>query len=211
MKSVALSGNKRTERGASNANSLRKEKKVPCNLYGGKESILFAVEEIKFNKLINTPEVQFVDLDIDGAKFKSIIKEVQFHPVTDRTLHVDFLEVANDKSVAIHIPVTVTGTSKGVLSGGKLRMVTRKLKVIGLPAALPETIELDITELNIGQTIKVGDIKKEGLTFLDAANAVVLAVKMSRAAVATEGGEEVEEHATESHKEAAKEETAAAE
>lgn len=209
MKSVALSGNKRTERGASDANSLRKEKKVPCNLYGGKESILFAVEEIKFNKLINTHEVHLVDLDIDGAKFKAIIKEVQFHPVTDRTLHVDFLEVANDKPIVIEIPVTVTGVSQGVLAGGKLRIVTRRLKVIGLPAALPETIELDITDVKIGQSIKVGDLKVNGLTFLDAANSVVIAVKMSRVAVLEE--EVKPEASAEGAAPVAKEETAAAE
>ena len=97
MKSVALSGNKRTERGTANAKSLRKEERVPCVIYGGKENILFSVEEIKFNKIINTHEVNFVDLDIDGVKFKTIVKDVQFHPVTDRTLHVDFLEVDENK------------------------------------------------------------------------------------------------------------------
>jgi large subunit ribosomal protein L25 len=190
MKSVALSGIKREERGSSNANSLRKEERVPCVIYGGKENIHFSVEELKFNKLINTNEVYFVDLDIDGAKFKTIIQDVQFHPVTDKTIHVDFLEVAEDKPVTVNIPVTLTGASKGVLNGGKLRIVTRRLKINGLPSALPESIELDITPLRIGHSIKVGEINIDGLTFLDSANTVVVGVKMARVVIEDEEEED---------------------
>ena len=121
MKSVALSGNKRAERGTASANILRKEEKIPCVIYGGKENIHFTVNEIKFNKIINTPEVYFIDLDVEGAKFKAIIKEVQFHPVTDRVLHIDFLEVFEDKAVTLKIPVKLTGRSKGIANGGTLR------------------------------------------------------------------------------------------
>ncbi|MCO6501279.1 MAG: 50S ribosomal protein L25/general stress protein Ctc [Vicingus serpentipes] len=186
MKSVALTGNKRAERGSSNANALRKEEKVPCVIYGGKENIHFTVNEIAFGKIINSPEVFFVDLDIDGTKVKTIIQDVQFHPVTDRVTHVDFIEVVDNKPLIVSLPVFTTGASRGVLNGGKLRMVTRKLKVKGLPAALPEKIELDITNLRIGQSIKVADVNLDGLSILDAANAVVVAVKMSRVAVAEE-------------------------
>ncbi len=203
MKSVALSGQKRTERGSSNAISLRKEEKIPCVIYGGKENIHFSVDELKFNKLINTHEVHLIDLDIDGAKHKAIIKDVQFHPVTDKTIHVDFLEIAEDKMVQMKIPVTLTGKAKGVLNGGKLRMVTRSLKVSGLPSALPETIELDISPLKIGQSIKVGEIEKEGLTFLDSQNAVVAAVKISRVAIEDEDEEEETEEGTEASAEGA--------
>lgn len=195
MKSVALSGNKRAERGSSNANSLRKEEKVPCVIYGGKENIHFTVNEVQFGKLINTPEVYFIDLDIDGSKYKAIIKDIQFHPVTDRPMHIDFLEVSEDKPVTVSIPVKLTGNARGVINGGKLRMVTRRLKVNGLPSALPEAIELDITNLRIGQSIKVEAIDMEGLTFLDSPNAVVAAVKMSRVAIADEEEEETEEGA----------------
>ena len=192
MKSIALKGNKRTDRGSSDAKSLRKEDKIPAVLYGGKESTHFMVDEIPFGKIINSPNVYFVDLNIDGTTVRSIIKEIQYHPVTDKVLHVDFLEVVAGKPVTVLLPIKVIGTSKGVISGGKLRTVTRRLRVKGLADALPEAITVDITPLNIGQSIKVGEIKVDGLTLLDAANAVVVAVKMSRAAVAGASVEEEE-------------------
>ena len=195
MKSVALSGNKRTERGTTAAKSLRKEEKVPCVIYGGKENIHFTVNEVQFSKIIHTPEVYFIDLDIDGTSLKAIIQDVQFHPVTDKPIHIDFLEVAEDKAVTVNIPVILKGNSRGVLNGGKLRMVTRRLRVSGLPSAFPESIELDITSLRIGQSIKVEEIQRDGLTFLDAPNSVVVAVKMSRVAVEEEEEEELEEGA----------------
>jgi large subunit ribosomal protein L25 len=192
MKSVALSGNKRAERGTSNANILRKEEKVPAVIYGGKENVHFTVNEVKFNKIINTPEVYFIDLDVDGAKFKAIIKDVQFHPVTDRVLHIDFLEVDEKKSLTIKIPVRLVGRSKGVANGGALKNPIKMQTVSGLPAAIPEFVELDITELKIGDSIKVSDLNIPGLTFLGADNAVVAGVKMSRNAVADEEEEGAE-------------------
>ena len=183
MKSVALSGNKREERGTAKSNLLRKEEKVPCVIYGGKENVHFTINEVKFDKIINTPEVYFIDLDIDGTKFKAIIKSLQFHPVTDRVLHVDFLEVAEDKPLTIKIPVKLTGRSRGVANGGTLKTPKKRLEIKGLPSAIPENIEIDITSLKIGMSIKVGDLDFEGLTFLGADNAVVVGVKMSRAAV----------------------------
>lgn len=192
MKSIALKGNKRTDRGSSDAKSLRKEDKIPAVLYGGKENIHFTVENIPFGKIIHSPNVYFVDLNIDGTTVKAIIKDVQYHPVSDKPLHVDFLEVTNDKAVTVMLPVKVTGTSKGVMNGGKLRTVTRRLKVRGLAAALPESITVDISPLKIGQSIKVGEITVDGLTLLDAPNSVVVAVKMSRAAVSASTDEEEE-------------------
>ena len=186
MKSVALNGNKRAERGTSNANNLRKEEKVPAVIYGGKENVHFTVNEVKFNKIINTPEVYFIDLDVDGAKFKAIIKDVQFHPVTDRVLHIDFLEVDEKKPLTIKIPVKLTGRSKGVANGGTLKTPKTSLEINGLPNAIPENIEIDITELKIGSSIKVGELDFPGLTFLGADNAVVVGVKMSRNVVADE-------------------------
>ncbi|NQX98804.1 MAG: 50S ribosomal protein L25/general stress protein Ctc [Flavobacteriales bacterium] len=210
MKSVALSGNKRAERGTSKANILRKEEKVPAVIYGGKENIHFTVNEVKFNKIINTPEVYFIDLDIEGSKFKAIIQDVQFHPVTDRVLHVDFLEIAEDKTLTIKIPVKLTGRSKGVANGGTLKTPKTSLEINGLPNAIPENIEIDITGLKIGDSVKVGDLDFDGLTFLGADNAVVVGVKMSRAATADEDEEAEGEEGAEEGGEA-KEETAAAE
>lgn len=205
MKSVALNGNKRTEKGTTAARALRREEKVPCVIYGGKENIHFTVEEIPFSKIINTPEVYFIDLDIDGTAYKAIIKDVQFHPISDKPIHIDFLEVSEDKAVNVNIPVKLTGVSKGVLNGGKLRMVTRRLKVNGLPSALPEAIELDITPLKIGQSIKVGAIEVPGLKFLDSENAVVVAVKTSRVAVKSDDDDEIAEEGAETTTEAAAE------
>tara|TARA_B100000809_G_scaffold221944_1_gene230588 strand:+ start:1149 stop:1760 length:612 start_codon:yes stop_codon:yes gene_type:complete len=187
MKSVALSGNTRAERGTSNANILRKEEKVPAVIYGGKENVHFTVNEVKFNKIINTPEVYFVDLDVDGTKFKAIIKDVQFHPVTDRVLHIDFLEVNEQKALTIKIPVNLIGRSKGVASGGTLKNPIKNIRVNGLPSAIPESIEIDTTDLKIGDSIKVGELNVDGLTFLGADNAVVVGVKMSRNVVEEEG------------------------
>ena len=195
MKSVALSGNTRAERGTSNANNLRKEEKVPAVIYGGKENVHFTVNEVKFNKIINTPEVYFIDLDVDGTKFKAIIKDVQFHPVTDRVLHIDFLEVDEKKPLTIKIPVRLVGRSKGVANGGALKNPIKMQTVSGLPAAIPENVEVDITPLKIGDSIKVRDLSIEGLTFLGADNAVVVGVKMSRNAVANSEEEEEEEPA----------------
>lgn len=220
MKTVALSGNKRAERGSSNAKTLRKEETIPCVIYGGKENMHFTVNEIKFTKLVETPEVFFIDLDVDGTTFKAIIKDVQYHPVTDRVMHVDFLEVFEDKAVTIKLPVKLTGNAKGVINGGKLRKVTRKLTVSGLPSAMPENIEIDITNLRIGQSIKVGEIEQEGLSLLDADNAVVVAIKRSRVAVdddddedeeGEEGAEGGDAPAAEGGEEAKAEEPAAAE
>ncbi|NCP46316.1 MAG: 50S ribosomal protein L25 [Flavobacteriales bacterium CG18_big_fil_WC_8_21_14_2_50_32_9] len=205
MKTIALSAIKRTEVGSVDAKQIRKEGNIPCNIYGVNGNTNFHVNAIIFNKIINSPEVYFVDLDIDGKKHKAIIKEVQFHPVTDKTLHVDFLEVSKDKLVNVTLPVKTTGTSKGVLAGGKLRMVTRRLKVRGLVEDLPEFIEVDITSLKIGQTFKVADLNVKGLTFLDAANAVVVAVKMSRVATVVDDEEEVVEASAEQGAEASTE------
>lgn len=197
MKSVALNGNKRADRGTSNAKALRTEGKLPAVLYGGKENTHFTVNEVEFEKIINSPNVYFVELDVEGTKHKAIIKDVQFHPVTDRVIHIDFLEVVDGAPFTVNIPVKITGQSKGVLLGGKLRTVTRRLKVRGLAEAMPEFIEVDITPLKIGDSIKVADLSREGLDFLDASNAVVVAVKMSRAAMSASGDDEEEEGAEE--------------
>ncbi|MDT8413330.1 MAG: 50S ribosomal protein L25/general stress protein Ctc [Vicingaceae bacterium] len=197
MKTIAISAVKRKEVGASNAKQVRKEGNIPCNLYGGEGNVNFFVNEIEFNKIINSPNVYFVNLDIEGEKVKAIIKEVQFHPVTDQTLHVDFLEVAEDTPVNVVLPIQTTGVSKGILAGGKLRVVTRRLKVRALPKDLPEFISVDITKLKIGQSVKVGELSVPGLTFQDAANAVVVAVKTSRAAASAASQDDEEEETAE--------------
>lgn len=203
MKSIALQGNKRADRGTTDAKALRSAEKIPAVLYGGKENTHFTVNEIQFGKIIHSPNVYFIDLDIDGSTHRAIIKDVQFHPVTDRVLHIDFLEVVEGKAITVNMPIKLTGNSRGVLNGGKLRTVTRRLKVNGLAETLPEFITIDITNLRIGQSIKVGDIQVDGLRLLDAANAVVVAVKRSRVSTADTDEDEDEEGAEAATSEAA--------
>ena len=206
MKSVALSASKRdVSTTKSSLNELRKEGKVPAVLYGGKENVHFTVDEVAFEKLITTREVYFIDLDIEGSKKKGVIRDVQFHPVTDKPLHVDFMEVFEDKPVTVSVPVAYTGVSVGVLNGGKKVDKLRKLVLKALPEDMPQEVVLDITKLKIGTSIKVQDVQLEKVEKLDNPNSVIVAVKTSRVAVADteEEGEEGEETAEATADEAA--------
>lgn len=194
MKSVQLNATSRGEvRNKSALKSLRKEGRVPAVLYGGKENINFHVDSVAFLKLITTHEVYFIDLDFGDKTIKAAIRDVQFHPVSDAPIHIDFMEVFEDKPVTIGVPVSFTGKSIGVLNGGKRREKLRKLILKALPADIPEQVEIDITKLRIGQSIKVKDILLDNVEFLDNDNAVVIAVKTSRVAVDEELDEEGED------------------
>lgn len=209
MKSVELKATSRSEvRSKSALKSLRKEGRVPAVMYGGKENVNFHVDVIAFEKLINTSEVYFIDLNFGDTTYKAVIGDVQFHPVTDAPIHIDFIQVFDDKPVTIGIPVVFTGKSIGVLNGGKRREKLRKLILKALPAHLPETVEIDITNVRIGQSIKVKDVDLENVEFLDNENAVIIAVKTSR--VAVEVDEELEED-EEGEEEGAETEAAASE
>lgn len=196
MKSVALRATKREiSNSKSPINQLRNQGRVPAVLYGGKENVHFDVDEVAFEKLINTKEVYFIDLEIDGAARKAVIRDIQFHPVSDRPLHIDFMEVFEDKAVTMSVPVSYTGVSIGVLNGGKKSDKLRKLVLKALPKDMPEEVKLDISKLRIGQSIKVEDVNLPNVDKLDTPNAVIVAVKTSRVAVADteeeeEGGEE---------------------
>jgi large subunit ribosomal protein L25 len=183
MKSVSISGSPRANVGKTDATALRNAKKVPCVLYGGKEQVHFSVLAADFKDLIYTPNVNTVDLDIAGKKYKAILQEAQFHTVKDHLLHVDFLEVIAGKPVTMNIPVRTTGTSPGVRNGGKLNKKLKTLRVKGLVEKMPDSINIAIDTLEIGQGVRVGDIKVDGLTFLNAANITVVAVQVTRAAV----------------------------
>jgi large subunit ribosomal protein L25 len=198
MKTVSMSGSLRENVGKKDAKKNRSLGKIPCVLYGGKEQIHFTVEELPFSKLIFTPEVFLVELDINGKKFMSVLQDVQYHPVSDKVLHADFFEIFPDKPVATVLPVKIKGVSKGVLAGGKLHKKKRKIRVKGIYTDLPEFIELDITELNIGDSIRIEDIEVEKLELLDKPRDVVVSVKVTRVAAveeeeAEEEGEEVPE------------------
>ena len=182
MKKVSLSGSKRENVGKKDAASLRRDGRVPAVVYGGGEQIHFHVKETELNKIVYTPDVFQIELDVEGTKTNVIIQEMQQHPVTSRVQHIDFLKLDDKKTVKVKLPVRVSGMSPGVMAGGKMQQVFRKLSVEGLPNALPEAINVDITPLNIGDAIRVSHIAIEGCKVLDAANAVVVSVKMARGA-----------------------------
>jgi len=151
-------------------------------LYGGKENVHFTTTVSDIRKLVYSPEVFIVNLDIDGKKTKSIMKALQFHPVTDKVLHIDFLEVFDDKAVTVEIPVKLEGLAEGVKAGGKLALEMRKLKVKGFYAEIPENIVIDVTSLGLGKSIQVAKVSVPKLEILNAKNAVVAQVKLTRAA-----------------------------
>jgi large subunit ribosomal protein L25 len=182
MKVAQLSGSPRANVGKKDAKALRDAGQVPCVLYGQGTQTHFSVKDISIEKLVYNPDVFQFELDVDGKKTKAIIQEIQQHPVTDKVMHVDFLELDDKKPVKVALPVRLIGSSRGVMAGGKLMQVFRRLKVIGLPGELPDAITIDITKLRIGQSVRVGDLETGGLKFTDAKNAVVVAVKMARGA-----------------------------
>lgn len=186
MKKAQLSGSLRANVGKKDAKALRNAGQVPCVLYGQGEQTHFSVRSVDLEKLIFSPDVYQVELDIDGTKKVAIIQDLSMHPVKDKPQHVDFLELKDDKPVRVELPLRHTGAPIGVMNGGKLRQPYRKLRVIGLPGDLPEEIAVEITELRIGDSIRISDLNVPGVTFLEPSNAVVLAVKMARGAVADE-------------------------
>jgi large subunit ribosomal protein L25 len=192
MKSIAIKASKRENSGKKGSTDLRRAGMVPGILYGGAEQTLVKIDERQFKNLVYTPNVYLVDLDIDGQVTKAVLQDIQFHPVTDRVMHADFLLVTDDKPVVIAIPVITEGASVGVVAGGKLTVNRRRLKVKGLASALVDTISIDISDLKIGDSVKINEIKINGLEILDPASDVILSVKATRAA---RGGDEEEEEA----------------
>ena len=197
MKTAQLSGSARTNVGKKDAAAVRNAGMVPCVLYGQGEQTHFAVKRNDIEKIVFSPEVYQVALDIEGKKAVGIIRELQQHPTKDTIQHVDFYELNEGKEVRVKLPVRITGSSRGVMAGGKLMIVFRQLQCVGLPGALPDAITLDITKLRIGQSIRVNSIEIPGVKFLDPANAVVVSVKMARGAVkgADAGDDDEEEEA----------------
>ena len=204
MKTLTISGKLRAEIGKSSSRLLRIEENVPCVIYGGKENIHFFAHKNSFKNLIYTPDAHIVNLELEGKTLKAVMKEVQFHPVTDEIMHIDFVEVFDDKPVIIDVPIKITGDSPGVKAGGKLRIKLRKLKVKGLMSNIPDFIVVDISKLNIGQSIKVGELSYDNIELLDSGKSLVLAVAVARGALKT-----AEEEAAEAAEEALAAETQA--
>ena len=212
MKSITIQGTKRESVGKKSTKALRDAELVPCVVYGGAETLNFSAEERAFKGLVYTPEAHTVSIEVDGQTIPAVLQDIQFHPITDRILHVDFYQLSEDKPVIMEVPVRITGRSKGVVAGGVLRQSFRKLKVKAISANLPDEIVVDVTPLRIGNKLYVASLKNEAYTFMHPDNAVVAAVKMSRNAM--KGGaaameDEDEEEVTEGAAEATTEETSA--
>jgi large subunit ribosomal protein L25 len=183
MKIIQIKGEKRTGFGKKNSKDVRRDGRIPVILYGGKgEPVDFSVDAKEMRPLIYSPNSFIVEFDIDGKKEKGVLREVQFHPVKDHPLHIDFFRLSEGQPVAIDIPVRITGNSEGVKLGGKLTVMKRKLRVSGLEQNLPDELVVDVTELGIGKSIFVGDLKYDNLTLLNPSSTAVCAVIITRAA-----------------------------
>jgi len=182
MESISITGSVRKSLGKADAKVLRREGQVPGIIYGGAENIHFNLEERAFNKLINTPNVYIVNLELDGKTYASIIKDVQFHPLTDKVVHVDFQQLIEGRTVSLSLPIRTVGVSPGVLNGGKLNQVLRRAKVSGNPKDMPDYIDVNIGKLRIGQSIKVKDLKVKGVTFRENENQILVGIKAKRGA-----------------------------
>ena len=182
MKSVEIVCNLRKSLGKKDSKKLRVQEKVPCVLYGGVENIHFWAIEKDFRHIVYTPNVYLIDLNIEGKLHHAILQDIQFHPVSDRIIHVDFIEISQDKKVALDIPVQLNGVPSGVKDGGKLMISLRKLKVRALPKDLPDVLEIDVSNIGLGKTIKVSDVNFPDIDLLDSKNGVIASVKLTRAA-----------------------------
>jgi large subunit ribosomal protein L25 len=185
MKTINVKGTVRKDLKKSAVKALRRNEQVPCIVYGnGSENIHFSVNEKELKDLVYTPHVYLVNLDIDGKVSQAVMREIQFHPVTDKMLHIDFYAVDAAKSITIDIPVTISGNSEGVRAGGKLHILNRKVKVSALPKDLPDTLPVDITNLSLGKTVTAGDLSFDKVNIITPKTTIICAVKLTRAAVA---------------------------
>ncbi|MGC9470118.1 MAG: 50S ribosomal protein L25 [Bacteroidales bacterium] len=212
MKEVEIKGKLRQQTGKKDAARLRKQGFVPCVMYGGKENIHFCAPTGDFKKIIYSSHIYLVNLDLEGNHYQGLIKDIQFHPVTDEILHIDFIEALPGKDVIVNTPIHLVGDSVGIKAGGKLRQRRRYLKVKGKAEKMPEYLEIDITDLDVGKKIKVGDLSFEDLELLDTPRALVVQVISSRLAakgmiITEEAGEAPAEEESVAAEEAATEET----
>ena len=189
MKEINVKGTARAAFGKKAAREIRKANAVPCNLYGEAKdengapvALPFTVTNDELRNLIYSPDIYAVNLNIDGKECKAILKEIQFHPVKDNVLHVDFYEITDTKPIVMEVPIKLNGLAEGVKAGGRLAASVRKLKVKAVYTNIPERLNIDVTSLGLGKTIKVGELHFEGLELMNAKNAVVCAVNLTRAA-----------------------------
>ncbi|MBQ1909203.1 MAG: 50S ribosomal protein L25/general stress protein Ctc [Bacteroidaceae bacterium] len=190
MKTIDVKGTARVANGKKGAKDVRRQGGVPCNLYGeakGENGLpvaqSFTATQEELRKLVYTPDIFSVNLNIDGKECKAVMKELQFHPVTDRLLHVDFYEITETKPIVMEVPIKLNGLAEGVRAGGKLAASVRKLKVRAPYTQIPERLDIDVTNLGLGKTIKVGELSFEGLELVTSPSVVVCQVKMTRSAM----------------------------
>lgn len=184
MKVASLSGSPRESVGKKDAKELRKADRIPAVLYGGTEQVHLHLPTIPVDKLVFNPDVFKVELEVGGTTYPTIIKDVQFHPVTDKVIHIDFLQLFEDKEVVVDVPVRTTGNSVGVRNGGRLAINHRRLKLCGLPGNIPDAVTVDISNLEIGDVRRVRDLLNDQFAILQAESDVVVTVKRTRAAMA---------------------------
>ncbi len=185
MEVFELKAKKRENTGKKDTKKLRKQEMIPCVLYGEGENVHFYAHKNEFRDLVYTQNVYITDLDIEGKKHKAVMQEIQFHPVTDEVLHIDFLEVTEDKPFTVRVPMRRVGNAPGVVTGGgKMRVRKRYLSVKGLLKDMPDTIDIDVSEMEVGDSVLVGDMERDGLTFTDRHDNQILAIISGRAAAA---------------------------
>jgi large subunit ribosomal protein L25 len=182
MKTLEIKGSLRSGTGKKNSKTIREQELVPCVMYGGEEPVHFQIPFNEFRHLVYTPDVFLITLDIDGKSYSAILQDTQWHAVEEKLLHADFLLVTENKPVKVSLPITITGTAKGIKIGGKLKVNLRLLKVKGMVNDLPDSIQVDVTELGLGQSIKVSSLKPSGYQILNNKSDVVATVTVTRAA-----------------------------
>ena len=190
MKTASLSGSPREGVGKKDAAGLRAKGQVPGVLYGGSEQVHFHVNEVQLNKLIFTPDTYRFQFEVGGTTYDCVVQDIQFHPVTDRIVHIDLLQIFPDKPIRVNLPVVTEGASVGVRNGGRLHVVYRRLPVVGLADQIPESVMVDISDLDIGDSIRVGQMSVEGCQIPLNESAVILGVRRTRAAMSAAAGEE---------------------
>ena len=192
MKSITINGSKRESVGKKATKALRNAGQVPCVLYGGDQPVHFSAAELAFSKLVYTPNAHTVVIALGDTSFNAVLQDIQFHPVTENILHIDFYQLFDDKEIAMDIPVVLTGNSVGVRAGGVLRRNRRKLRIKALPTNLPDDIQVDISKLKIGNKVYVSQLPSEDYKFLHSDNTVVCQIKQSRVSVDIEDDEDEE-------------------